>query len=83
MNMENEAAGAWKEAVASANEVTMHKKIPARAMTNLGGEYSFGTVTLGFDIHNLFNLLYYRSGMNTNVIPQQGRWFMGTVGVRL
>jgi len=83
MNMENEAAGAWKEAVASANEVTMHKKIPARAITNLGGEYSFGTITLGFDIHNLFNLLYYRSGMNTNVIPQQGRWFMGTVGVRL
>ena len=28
------------------------------------------------NIHNLFDKYYYRSGMNTNVVPQKGRWFM-------
>jgi len=83
MDMENEAAASRQDAVVSANKVTMQKKMPARAITNIGGEYSFGAVTLGLDIHNLFNLLYYRSGMNTNVIPQQGRWVMGSVAVSL
>ena len=61
----------------------MHKEMPARAVVGLGGEYTIGPVTLGLNIHNLFGTHYYRSGMNTNVIPQQSRWFMGTVGVKL
>ena len=63
--------------------VIMRKEMPARAIVNLGGQYQIGPVTLGLDIHNLFGTKYYRSGMNTNLIPQQGRWFMGTVGIRL
>ena len=55
----------------------------ARAIVNVGGQYTIGPVTLGLDVHNLLNTRYYRSGMNTNLIPQQGRWFMGTVGIRL
>ena len=31
----------------------------------------------------LYGTRYYRSGMNTNLIPQQGRWFIGSVGIRL
>jgi iron complex outermembrane receptor protein len=61
----------------------MRKEMPARAIVNLGGQYQIGPVSLGLDIHNLFGTRYYRSGMNTNLIPQQGRWFMGTVGIRL
>lgn len=63
--------------------VIMRKEMPARAIVNLGGQYQIGPVSLGLDIHNLFGTRYYRSGMNTNLIPQQGRWFMGTVGIRL
>ena len=63
--------------------IVMHKDMPARAIVNLGGQYTLGPVTIGLDIHNLFGTRYYRSGMNTNLIPQQGRWFMGTVGIRL
>ena len=24
-----------------------------------------------------------RSGINTNLVPQQGRWFLATVGIKL
>lgn len=63
--------------------VIMQKDMPARAIVNVGGQYQVGPVTLGLDIHNLLGTRYYRSGMNTNLIPQQGRWFMGTVGIRM
>ena len=63
--------------------VIMQKDMSARAIVNVGGQYTIGPVTLGLDVHNLLNTRYYRSGMNTNLIPQQGRWFMGTVGIRL
>ena len=63
--------------------IVMQKDMPTRAIVNLGAQYTIGPVTLGLDIHNLFNTRYYRSGMNTNLIPQQGRWFMGSVSIRL
>ena len=55
----------------------------ARCIVNIGGAYTLGPVTIGLDIHNLLDTRYHRSGMNTNVIPQQGRWFLATLGVRL
>ena len=61
----------------------MQKDMAARAIVNLGGQYTVGPVTLGLDVHNLLGTRYYRSGMNTNLIPQQGRWFIGSVGIRL
>ena len=63
--------------------IIMHRSMSARAIVNLGGQYQVGPVTLGLDIHNLLGTKYYRSGMNTNLIPQQGRWFMGSIGIRL
>jgi iron complex outermembrane receptor protein len=57
--------------------------MPARCIFNIGGEYTWKSVTFGLNIHNLLGTRYHRSGMNTNIIPQQGRWFMGSVTVRL
>ena len=54
----------------------MRKEMPSRVIFNIGAEYQIGKLTLGANIHNLFDKYYYRSGMNTNVVPQKGRWFM-------
>ena len=80
---EVEAAAAKQIAEAAAPGIVMRKEMPARVIVNVGGEYTFGNVTLGLNVYNLLGTHYYRSGMNTNVIPQQGRWFMGSVGIRL
>ena len=82
-NMKEKAAAAWEAAVGAAEKDIAHLEMPARCILNLGGEYTLGPVTLGLNIHNLLNTRYYRSGMNTNLIPQQGRWFMGSIAVRL
>lgn len=63
--------------------VTMRQEIPARAIINLGGEYKIGPATIGLNIHNLLGTRYYRSGMNTNLLPQQGRWFLVSLGFRI
>ena len=74
---------AREAALALAPYTIMHKEMSPRAIVNLGGEYTLGPVTFGLNIHNLFNTSYNRSGMNTNLIPQQGRWFLANVGVKL
>ena len=58
------------------DNLIMKKEMPSRVIFNLGAEYQIGKLTLGANIHNLFDKYYYRSGMNTNVVPQKGRWFM-------
>ena len=77
------ADAAWEAAVDAAGKNITHLEMPARCILNVGGEYTFGPVTLGLNIHNLLGTHYNRSGMNTNLIPQQGRWFMGSIAVRL
>lgn len=77
------ASAAWEAAVDAARKNITHLEMPARCILNVGGEYTIGPVTLGLNIHNLLGTHYYRSGMNTNLIPQQGRWFMGSIAVRL
>ena len=72
-----------RQALDATQQIVMQKDMSARAIVNMGGQYKVGAITLGLDIHNLLGTRYYRSGMNTNIIPQQGRWFMGTVGIRL
>ena len=57
-------------------------EMEARAIVNLGAEYNIGRLTLGFNIHNLFNTHYYQSGMNTKLVPQKGRWLMGTIAYK-
>ena len=44
-------------------------------LVNLGAQYKLKKFTLGFDVRNLFNTYYERSGMGTEVVPQKGRWF--------
>lgn len=80
---EEKALNYGMQALDAMQNLIMKKDMSARAIVNLGGQYKVGIVTLGLDIHNLFGTKYYRSGMNTNLIPQQGRWFVGTVGIRL
>ena len=63
--------------------IEFNLEMPARCILNIGGEYTIGPVTLGLNIHNLLGTRYNRSGMNTNLIPQQGRWFLGSIAVRL
>ena len=63
--------------------IIMQKDMPARAILNVGAQYKVRPITLGLDIHNLLGTHYYRSGMNTNLIPQQGRWFIASVGIEL
>ena len=82
-SMEKETTAAWEAAVASAGKVINCQEMPARCILNIGGEYTFGPVTLGLNVHNLLGTKYDRSGMNTSIIPQQGRWFMGSVAFRL
>ena len=84
-NRGDEAAAAELRAKADEEIRTVSSKgdMPARVIINLGGEYTLGPVTLGLNIHNLLNTSYNRSGINTQLIPQQGRWFMATIGVKL
>ena len=81
--MEAEAIAALESAIEAARNVIMQKDMSARAIVNIGGEYVLGPVTLGLNVHNLLGTRYYRSGMNTNIIPQQGRWFLASIGVRI
>ncbi len=70
-------------AVEAMQHIVMARKMPARAIVNVGAAYTIGRVTLGVNIHNLLGTRYHRSGMNTNLVPQQGRWLMGSVACRL
>jgi iron complex outermembrane receptor protein len=63
--------------------IIMRKKMSARAIVNIGAQYKTGPFTFAIDVHNLLNTRYYRSSMNTNLIPQQGRWLLASAGVRL
>ena len=74
---------AREAALALAPYTIMHKEMSPRAIVNLGGEYTLGPVTFGLNIYNLFGTRYNRSGMNTNLIPQQGCWFLASVGVKI
>ena len=82
-NMEDVAAAYLEEAIEAARQTVSHHEMPARCILNIGGEYTFGPVTIGLDIHNLLGTSYNCSGMNTTLIPQQGCWFMGSIAVRL
>ena len=83
MGMLQEYEKAWQQALDDASELVMRKEMPARAILNIGGEYAFGPITIGLNVHNVLGTRYHRSGMNTNIIPQQGRWFLGSLAIQL
>ncbi len=58
------------------DDTVLTNNMKARAIFNLGASYNLGKCTLGFNCYNIFNTTYERSGMNTVLIPQKGRWFM-------
>ena len=64
------------------SKLVMNKRIPSRVIFNVGAEYQLGKLILGLNVRNLFNTYYYRSGMNTNIVPQKGRWFMFDVAYK-
>ncbi len=59
------------------------KDMAARAIVNVGAEYRIGKLALGLNIHNLFDTRYDRSGMNTSLVPQQGRWWTVSVSYKI
>ena len=53
-----------------------------RVIVDLGAEYKLNKLTLGLNVHNLFNTKYNQSGSNTKLIPQKGLWFMASVAYK-
>ena len=76
-----EEAYEWYELYKEAYDQLVYKHdIKASLICNLGAEYQIGKLTLGANVHNVFNTKRFLSGMNTKLVPQQGRWFMVSVG---
>ncbi len=50
--------------------------VDPRVIFNIGANYTYKNLELGFNVRNLFNTKYYQSGMSTGLILQKGRWFM-------
>ena len=72
--------------VTYANEIkpTLYSEdtLPARVLFDVGASYHLGNVTFTLDVKNLLNHSYRQSGMSTCLVPQRGRWFMGTVAYK-
>ena len=64
------------------NHLVSSEDIDPRIVFDLGAEYRLGKLSFGLDIHNLFNKNYFQSGMDTGLVPQRGRWLMGTLGYK-
>jgi iron complex outermembrane receptor protein len=73
----------WDQYKLLASKLIMNKRIPSRVIFNLGAEYKIDKFTFGINVHNLFDKYYYRSGMNTNIVPQRGRWFMFDIAYKI
>ena len=73
----------WLELMEDISDnLIMQEDISARLIANVGAEYRLGRVTLGVNVRNLFDTDYYRSGMNTRLIPQRGRWWTASVAYK-
>ena len=73
----------WEQVSLQASKLIMNKRIPSRVIINVGAEYKIDRFTFGINVHNLFDKYYFRSGMNTNIVPQRGRWFMFDVAYKI
>ena len=72
-----DSAQEWMEELERVKGTLIHQEdMKARAIFNIGAEYKWRNLTLGLNVRNLFNTQYNRSGMNTKLNPQKGRWFM-------
>lgn len=59
------------------------QKLPARAIVNFGGSYTYRALSLSLDIHNLLNKQYYQGGCSNAALLQQSIWGMIGVGIKL
>lgn len=64
------------------SKVIEKDEMKARAIVNVGADYDIGSMSFGVNVHNLFGTEYNRSGMNTNLIVQQRRWYMFDVAYK-
>jgi iron complex outermembrane receptor protein len=81
-NKAEEAEEFYPLLVQAQERLILETDMKARAIFNVGAEYQMGKVTIGLNVRNLFNTKYDRSGMNTKLIPQKGRWFMFEVAYK-
>ena len=76
----------WDEMTEKYNELGdeayTKKDMAARAIVNVGADYQIGKLTLGLNVHNLFDTRYDRSGTNTSLVPQQSRWWTASVSYK-
>lgn len=71
------------EISAMLTNLILKEEIDAHFVCVVGAKYQISKrLTAGFDIHNLFNTRFYRSGMNTRTIPQKGRWCMASIAYK-
>ncbi len=61
------------------DEYYAEKDMSARAIVNLGADYTLGKFCFSLNVNNLFNTRYNRSGMDAPLMPQQGRWWTASV----
>ncbi len=64
------------------NQKLIEKNIDAIALLDLGARYSLGMFEFGATFKNVLNHHYYRGGIGTGLIPQQGRSFMAYAAVK-
>ena len=60
-----------------------YEDVPSRFLCDVGAEYTIWKVQLALNVRNLFNKKYVQSGQGTGLIPQRGRWFMISAGIKL
>lgn len=73
------AAEIYTEAAMLLQDINTRDEISPRLICNVGAEYQIGShLTLGLNVRNLFDKDYNRSGMNSRLIPQRGRWWTVT-----
>ena len=73
----------WDELFAMYSNYILKEEIDAHIVCIAGAEYQISKrLTVGFNIHNLFNTRFYRSGMNTRTIPQKGRWSIASIAYK-
>jgi iron complex outermembrane receptor protein len=53
-----------------------------RLLINIGADYKLkSNFMVSFNMNNVLNTKYFRSGMNTGLVPQRGRWYMFSIGI--
>ena len=60
-----------------------YEDVPSRFLCDVGAEYTIWKVHLALNVRNLFNKKYSQSGQGTGLVPQRGRWFMISAGIKL